>query len=175
MGLAGGQDNFARRQRTGSFQLVGGQHDRLALSRCTREDRVEHRATFGVEASVRLVEEEQAGTPGERNRQGQTSALTGGELAVDNITQRPEPEMVDDLLVRGCVDPRGSGSEAQVLCHGEVVVTGCLVSDETELATMTLAVFAQIVAEDLGRPGVQRNQPGKQSKQGGLARSVPSR
>ena len=119
-----------------------------------------------------FVEQEQTWPAGEGPRQGETAALTRRELAVYDVSQWAETEQVENLLVGGRLDSCGSGGEAQVLPDGEVVITGGVMTDETELATMAFAVLAEIVAEDFGRPGVEGDQPGEQPEQRGLARSV---
>ena len=69
----------------------------------------------------------------------------------------------------------GPDPEAHVLPDGEVVVGAGGMADQGQLGTDGLAVGGQVVAEDDGRAGRQRQQAGQEPEQGGFPGAVGPR
>ncbi len=163
------------RERARAIELVRRDQDGAALSRRGAHDVVEHLASVGVETRMGLVEEEETRIARPRDRESEPTALAGRELAVQNISRAAEAHALEGGVSEAGVAGRGAGSEAQVLAHGQVVVTEGLVSDEREVTARAPSVAGQVATEDVRLTGVDRHQSGEETQESRLPRSVCSR
>ncbi len=151
---------------------MGGEQHSAAVRRRGPHDLFEDGAAVLVESGVRLVEEQQPGPAGERDREREAAPLALRQPAVRHVRDPPE----GDAVQRGVGIRRGvaarPGREAQVLDDGEVVVTERLVTDERERSTRAPAVAGEVDAEHLCLPGAQREETGAQAQQRGLPGAV---
>ena len=121
-----------------------------------------------VETGVGLIEEQQPGPAGERDREREAPSLALREPAVRHVRYTPEVHALERGVRVGMrVTARPCG-EAQVLDDGEVVVAERLVADEREQRACTLAVTREIDAEHLGLPRAQREKTRAETEQRGL-------
>jgi sortase A len=157
------------------LELVRREQHRAVLRRRGGHDRVQHRATIGVEPGMGLVEQEQPWVARECDRDREATALPRRQPPVHDIGLAAQPQPLQRLVRLGDLPSGRPGGEPQVLPDGEVVVTEGLVAHEREVATGAPTVVGEIVAEHRGLPGIQRHQSGQQPEQRGLPGAVRTR
>jgi len=150
MRLPSGQDDLARHQRAGAFKLVRCQYHRPISGGDAFEHAVERRSTLRIETSVRLVEQQKARLADKRHSEGQPTALTGRELAMNGVGQRRQSELAEDRPFLGILNPRRARREPQILTDGQVVVTGGLVPNQADQPSVGSSVVVQVLSQDLG-------------------------
>jgi len=94
VGLARDHVHLAIRERTRAVELVGRDDHRPAVRRCGPEDGVEHLAALGVQAGVRLVEQQQPRVAREGDGEREPAALPGGQTTVRDTGEALEPEVI---------------------------------------------------------------------------------
>ena len=140
-----------------------------------RDERVQACSPFGVETGMRLVEEQQARRPDEGHPQREPTPLTRREATVQHPGERPKPNLPHHRVDRGCVGAGGPCREPQVLQHGQFVVTGRLVADESHQTTVSSPIDAEVEPQDLSDARVQRNESGEDAQQRRLPGAVSPR
>src|SRR4029079_19801370 len=121
---------------------------------------------------VRLVEQEQLGRSSEPDGEREPPPLTGRQLSMTHVGEGAEVERIERAVRRLCGAAAGLGREPQVLGDREVVVTEGLLADEREPAAVTARILAQVGTEHLSLALVERDQPGEEPQQRGLAGAV---
>src|SRR5207244_9670785 len=99
----------------------------------------------------------------------------GRQAAEGHAGQAGEAELLEDGVGVGRPATAGPHPETHVLPHGQVVVGAGGVTDEGQLGPDGAAVDGQVVAEDDGRAGRQREKPGQEPEQRRLAGAVGPR
>ncbi len=124
---------------------------------------------------MRLVEQQQLGVAGQRDREREPAALTLRQAAVRHIRDSVSPTRMSAASAAARSRPAARVAKRQVLGHGEVVIAEGLVADEADLAAQAPAVAGEVVPQHLGRPVSQREQACTQAQQRGLAGAVRPR
>jgi hypothetical protein len=153
---------------------VRGEHDRTVTRRRAREHLIERGPALRVESGVRFVQQQKPRVSDECDREGQASPLSGRQLAMENVGEWSQPDLVDDRLLVRVLDARGPGHEPKVLGDGEVVVAPGLVPDETDEPPVCPPIHGQVVPEHLPSPGAQWDEAGEQAQEGRLASAIPT-
>ena len=126
-----------------------------------------------VEPGVGLVEQPQLGGPGHQDGQGHPRrwpAESRPTVVRRRRPTRPRRSRAGAAAAAGQAGrPHG---EADVLRRGQLVVEGCGVAEQADLAPDRGPVPAQVVAEDLGLARGDREQTGAGPQQAGLAGAV---
>jgi hypothetical protein len=173
--LTAREDDLAACERPRPVELVRRQHDGPPIRSRSRDQIVEYGAAFGIETRMGLVEEKEPRSPGERDGERQTAALTGGEPGVADVGEAREPDSIERsrrvIGVRACC-PCG---EDEVLADGEVVVAERLVTHESEVAAMRASVEREVVTQDGGLTGMEGNEPGEEAEERRLPGTVAPR
>jgi hypothetical protein len=141
---------------------VGDEDDRPAVGSGAPQQAVEQVAPGGVEAGVGFVEQQEPGAPGQSHGQARPALLAGREAAEGHAGQAGEAEMLEHGVGVGRPAAPGPDPEADVLPHGQVVVGAGGVTDEGQLGADGVAVDGEVMAEDDGRAGRQREEPGQE-------------
>ena len=115
MGDAAGEDDLAPGESAGPVELVGGEDHGAVLVGGGGHHGVEHGAAGGVEAGVRLVEEEEPRVARQSHGEREPAALARGEAAVRDVALRGQSDAIEDGVGRGGIVAGGARRETQVL------------------------------------------------------------
>ena len=114
----------------------------------------------------------QPGAAGQRHGQARPALLPGREAPEGDAGQPAEAQLLQDGVGLGHPATAGPDPEAHVLPDGEVVVGAGGVADEGHFGADGVPVGGEVVAEDDGRAGRQREKPGQEPEQRGLSGTV---
>ena len=142
-----------------------------------RSDGVELVAAGCVEAGMGLVEQPQLGAAGDQAGQRRAPPLTGRQLANRHVAAagpaRPMRSSAAADLVRRRADRRAP--ELDVLGDGEIGVEAVGVAEQADARPHSLTLLGEVETQHHRGATGQRQQPGAQSQQGGLAGAVGAR
>jgi len=151
---------------------VGDEEDGPAVPGAAAQQFVEEVPAGGVEPGVGFVEEEEAGPAGQGQGQARPPLLAGRETPEGHAGQPAEAQLLQYGV--GVGDPAAAGPdpEAHVLPDAEVVVGARGMADQGQLGADRVPVKGQVVAEDNGGAGRQREETGQEPQQRRLARPI---
>jgi hypothetical protein len=160
-------------ERAGAFEFVAGDQDGGSCGRGLAQGVVEFVPGGRIEASVRLVEQPQLRSTSDETGERGPSLLTGRQLAHHHVGQ-PSGH-VEALHRREHLGRRRSdrrSPEPDVLGDGEIQVEPVLVAEQTHGPADRLSMGAEIESEHAAAAPHQRQQPGAEPQQCGLAGAV---
>jgi hypothetical protein len=169
---AGHDRHFPVGEAPGPVEFVGDEDDRSPILGTAAQELVEEVPAGGVEPGVGFVEEQEPGPAGQSHGQARPALLAGREAPEGHAGQSAEAQLLQDGVGVGHPATTGPDPEAHVLPDAEVVVGARSVADEGHFGADGVPVGSEVVAEDDGRPGRQREETGQEPEQCGLARPV---
>ena len=152
-------------------------HEEHGGPSCGRGDHgaVDDVPPVGVQAGVRLVEQEQLGATGEADGQRTSAPLTGGEPAMRHPGQWPEIQGVQYVGCTMRTDAGRASVQAQIPLDRKDVVAARLLADERDTSPVSVGVRGQVHAQHGGHATGERQDAGEEAQQAGLARAIRTR
>ena len=151
---------------------MGDEQDRPAVPGAAAQQLVEEVPAGGVEPGVGFVEQQEPGPAGQGHGQARPALLAGREAPEGHAGQPAEAQLLQDGVGVGHPAATGPDPEPHVLPDAEVVVGPGSVADEGHLGADGVPVGGEVVTQDDGRAGRQREEASQEPEQRGLARSV---